>query len=131
MSFSDKSGAFCWAEAWTTPVRTISSNVPVRKTSTSKQIFHAEQNVHFSSQCQWPSVSRYWKLHTAFGDKPRMRCVLKPRRKIVFGSFAAGYRHTIKTTRSSMNKRCFQNKKQFAAGFVILAWQQDVFKIGV
>jgi hypothetical protein len=30
-----------------------------------------------------------------------------------------------------MNKRRLQDQKQFTAGLLILAWKQDVFKIGI
>ena len=91
------------------------------KSASSKQILHTEQNVNVGSQRQWTGISYYGKLHAALGDKSRMGGVLKTWREIVFGGFAARHRHSIKSTRASMNKRRFQDQKQFAAGFVILA----------
>src|ERR1041384_4027209 len=70
----------------------------------SKQVFHSQQQVDIRSQDQWSCVTDHGNLHTTLDDKPRARCVLNSRCKVIFRRFTTGYGRTVETARSARRK---------------------------
>jgi hypothetical protein len=99
--------------------------------ASSKEVFHSEQNIGISSQSQETSIPNDGQLYAAFDHKPWASSVLQARRDVVLSCLATAYGRAVETTRSAMNERRFQNQKQFAAGFLIFAREQNVLEISV
>src|ERR1044072_6325323 len=97
----------------------------------SKHVIQSQQQVDIRSQDQWSCVTDHGKLHTTLHDKPRARCVLDSRCKVIFRRFTTGYGSTVKTACSAMHKCVLEYQKQLATRFFVFTRQQDVFEIGI